>query len=217
MLNPDDFIITRKRKKYKFANFSNFSNCYELEEVNIENALDNKNITLELGAGNGIFSLGWAKAHPETFVIALDLKADRLYTGAKQALEEKIDNIIFVRSRADLFLDLLKPHSIDTIWLTFSDPYPKKRQAKHRLTHPDFLGKYRKVLKESGVLLQKTDNDSLFEWGKEQLIDSDWRIVEESRDLHAMEGCDDIKIKTGYEKRYLKESKNINYLKAKPI
>jgi len=216
-MNPDDFIITRKRKKYKFARFSNYENCFEATEITdrrITELADNRPITVEIGAGTGLFAAELARRHPERYFVATDVKADRLQTGAKLALESKLDNIIFVRVHTMHIAALFQPHSVSEIWLTFSDPFPRDRQAKHRLSHPFFLGLYRHILTEHGVLHQKTDNHSLFDWSLEQLVTSIWEMTELTYDLHESALSDDYRIVTTFERRFIAEGLPIYLVSA---
>jgi tRNA (guanine-N7-)-methyltransferase len=210
-LNPEDFIIKRKRKKYKFAKFANADNCFEFEEWQ-QRAID----VVELGAGTGLFSVELAERHPDKTFVAVDVKADRLQKGAYQAIDRGLENIFFVRARADQIEELFELGSVDTIWLTFADPFPRKRSAGRRMTHPNFLGKYRKVLKPSGQLLIKHDNPNFFAWSLEQLVADGWRIEELSFDLHESDLNEEYKILTTYEQRWLKEGRIVGFVKARP-
>src|SRR5690606_6959257 len=104
-LNPNDFIITRKRKKYKFALFSNSPLCFEHDEWNKSFQPD----VIELGAGTGLFSVELAARHPERQFVAIDVKADRLQKGAREAERLELGNIRFLRTRADLLVELFAP------------------------------------------------------------------------------------------------------------
>ena len=137
ILNPEDFIITRKRKKYKFAKFHNAENCFEFAEWQ-KRPID----VVEIGAGNGLFSVELAARHPEQMFAAVDVKADRLQHGAYKALERGVTNIAFVRARADQVDELFEANSLSQVWLTFPDPFPRSRSAGRRMTHPTFLAKY---------------------------------------------------------------------------
>ena len=131
-LNPKDFIITRKRKLYKFALFNNSAICFEFDEWSKENAEVNN---LEIGAGTGIFSEALAAKNPTKNFVAVDVKADRLVKGAIQAEQDGVKNIRFLRARADQLLEAFGEKSVKYIWVTFPDPYPRDRNAGRRLTH----------------------------------------------------------------------------------
>lgn len=211
-LNPHDFVITRKRKKYKFAIFHNSPLCFELDEW--DKAYQPS--TLELGAGTGLFSISLAQAGPGTLHLAVDVKADRLQTGARRASDENIKNIRFLRARAEQLLEALASQSLDTIWLTFPDPFLRERSSKHRLTHPKYLALYQKLLKPGGRLYLKTDAVALFDWSLEQLAETGWQIHALSFDLHKSNENALVKTPTTYEKRYVSEGKKICFVAATP-
>lgn len=211
-MNPDEFIITKKRKKYKFALFYNSPVCFEVDEWRNSPSP----AVLEMGAGTGLFSVALADNEPGKQFLAVDVKADRLQTGARLAEEKKLGNLQFLRARADQLPELLAPHSLESIWVTFPDPFPKDRTAKNRLTHPKYLKRYAKLLKTSGALYFKTDAKQLFDWSLEQLVQEKWHIEELSFDLHDSELSEDYKIKTTYEMRYIREGFRINFVKATP-
>jgi tRNA (guanine-N7-)-methyltransferase len=128
LLDPKEFIITRKRKKYKFALFANSPLCYEFDEWQRAGDVD----VAEIGAGNAHFLVELAAIHPEQQFVAVDVKADRLQSGARLATEQGLTNIRFVRARADQVDELFVPRTLGAIWLTFSDPFPRKRSAARR-------------------------------------------------------------------------------------
>lgn len=220
MIDPNDFVITRKRKKYKFAKFSNASNCFECSEWQ-KHTVD----VVEVGAGTGLFSVELAERHPEKTFVAVDVKADRLQKGAYAAIERGITNISFVRARADQIDKLFPLHSVETIWLTFADPFPKKRSAGRRMSHPIYLAKYANLLRQgltlnrdkksefSGLCI-KHDNPDFFNWSLEQLVQEDWKLLELSFDLHESELADDYKIMTTYERRWLDEGRVTKLVRA---
>lgn len=210
-VDPDQFIITRKRKKYKFALFHNSPLCFEYDEwtpcaVNV----------VELGAGNGMFSVELATRHPEQVFLAVDVKGDRLQKGAREAEARGLGNVFFVRARADQLESLVAPGSLDSLWLTFSDPFPRKGSAGRRLTHPHFLARYRQALRTEGSLIIKHDNPAFFCWSLEQLVAAQWRLAELSFDLHQSDLADDYKILTAYEQRWLGEGRLTQCLRALP-
>lgn len=204
----EDFIITRKRKLYKFARFGVFGNCYEAEEYLQQSSKITgkyKNIIIELGAGTADLSLELARQDSANLYIAIDVKADRLYTGAAKAISTNINNIIFVRAHAEQLTDLFPAGSVQKIWLTFPDPFPKDRHAKHRMTGAKFLGIYKRIVKKGELLHFKTDNHVLFDWSLEQLVASGARLHKLTYDLHGSNLPADYKIMTRYERKFAGE------------
>ena len=216
-IDPDQFIITRKRKKYKFAKFANAHNCFEFDAwINEKLPLDDK-VSVEIGAGTGLFCVELARRHPDQVFVAIDVKADRLQKGAYEAIERGLDNVYFVRARADQIDQLFDAKSLWAIWLTFSDPYPKKRAAGRRMTHPTFLAKYQELLAPDGGFYIKHDNPDFFKWSLEQLVATGWTIDELSFDLHESNLSDDYKILTTYEQRWLGEGRITQFARAKHL
>lgn len=210
-IDPKQFIITRKRKKYKFAKFANSPLCFELE--------DGKKTTvdvIEIGAGTGLFSVELASRHPELEYLAVDVKGDRLQTGAYEAEQKGLTNVRFVRARADQLDELVQPDSVTQIWVTFADPYPKKRSAGRRMTHPTFLRRYAEAITPGGALYIKHDNPDFFGWSLEQLVHEKWHITELSFDLHDSELSEDYKVLTSYEQRWLGEGRMTQFVCATP-
>lgn len=210
-LDPKDFIITRKRKKYKFAKFANSPLCFEFEEWQ-QSAVD----VVEVGAGTGLFSVELAARHPEKLFVAMDVKGDRLQTGAYEAEARGLTNIRFVRARADQLGEMIRDHSVEQIWLTFPDPFPKKRSAGRRLTHPTFLYTYTKMLLTEGALYLKHDSREFFSWSLERLVACGWHLDELSFDLHESDLSDDYKVPTTYETRWLNEGQVTHFVRARP-
>lgn len=210
-LNPEDYIITRKRKKYKFALYNNSPLCFEYDEWKKAAFIPT---VLEVGAGTGLFGTELAKRMPSEKFVEFDVKGDRLITGARKAEAEGVENIRFLRARADQLLELISPHSLQRIWVTFPDPFPKDRAAKHRLTHQRYLAVYEQLLVEGGALYFKTDNHDLFTWSLEELVRNGWRIDELSFDLHESNLSDDYKIMTSYERRFTSEGLPTHFVKA---
>lgn len=210
-VDPNQFIITRKRKKYKFALFHNSPLCFEFEEW----ALHQVDI-VEIGAGNGMFTVELATRHPEQVFVAVDVKGDRLQKGAREAEARGLNNVFFVRARADQIGELFASGSLSTIWLTFSDPFPRKRSAGRRLTHPRFLRNYAKLLRTDGSLIIKHDNPDFFNWSLEQLVAEGWRLKALTFDLHESNFSDDYKILTAYEQRWLGEGRVTHCVQVLP-
>lgn len=221
--NEDPFrhlVISRKRKLYKFAHFDSFDNCFEFSRGDEPQSLDRRLTSyfvtsqpriLEIAAGNAQFSLELARLHPDIHFVAADIKSDRLYTSAKQALVEGVSNIAFVRINMQELVNAVAPSSFDTIWLTFPDPFLRKRSVRRRLTHPSFLALYAQLLCKNGSLRFKTDNRELFLWSLEQFVAQKWQIGELTFDLHESRLPADYKIMTQYEQRYTEQEIQINY------
>jgi tRNA (guanine-N7-)-methyltransferase len=210
-IDPDQFIISRKRKKYRFAKFHNSPLCFEYDEwpkLSVD--------YLEIGAGNGLFTVEQATTRPDLTYLAVDVKGDRLQRGATEAEIHGLSNVSFVRARGDQLASLVSPHSVRELWITFPDPFPRKRSAGRRLTAPFFLSIYRDILADDGALYLKHDNRDFFVWSLEQLVANGWRIVELSFDLHESTLADHYKILTTYETKWLAEGLVTHFVKALP-
>ncbi len=126
-----------------------------------------------------------------------------------------INNLRFIIGDAEGLLEYFPPHSIDVIYLNFSDPWPKKGHAKRRLTHVSKLAIYRELLSEGGELRLKTDNDGLYEFSLGQFAEAGWENVWQTTDLHASEH-NESNIMTEYERAFSEKGKNINAAVFKP-
>lgn len=208
-IDPNDFVIVRKRKKYKFAKFANSPLCFEYEEWS-KSAPD----ILEVGAGTGLFSVELATRYPDKQFVAVDVKADRLQVGAYEAMSRGLENLRFVRARADQLGELIESGSLEQLWVTFPDPFPKQRSAGRRLTHPTYLSTYTKLLRADGSFRLKHDDRNFFCWSLEQLVTCGWQIHELSFDLHDSDLSSDYKIQTTYEQRWLSEGLVTNFVRA---
>src|SRR6266496_3849652 len=216
----EQLFITHKRKKWKFAHFDAWPNCLQAEAVGPHTwgqyFLHAAPLTVEVGAGTADLSVQLARQHPDRNFVAIDVKSDRLYTGAKVALQEKLEHVTFVRAQLRQLYELFAPGVVSELWVTFPDPFPRAKQAKHRLTHPMFLGQYRRLLRSDGVLRFKTDNRELFLWSLEQLVAQGWRLQELSFDLHSSDLPAEYKLTTHYERTFLAQGAAINYASALP-
>ncbi|MCT4561972.1 MAG: tRNA (guanosine(46)-N7)-methyltransferase TrmB [Crocinitomicaceae bacterium] len=215
-----------KDKLRRFAAVKDFSNFFEPtigEEFELkgrwkEHFGNDNPIVLELGCGKGEYAVGLAKHFPNKNFIGVDIKGSRMYIGAKEALENDIPNVAFCRTKIDFILDSFAENEIDEIWLTFSDPQPKK--PRKRLTSPIFVERYRKILKDGGLVHLKTDSDILFEYTTEEIEDKKYKPVVVTWDLYNEMSTDldevtkDIlHIKTHYEKLFTAKGSIIKYAK----
>jgi len=219
-MDTSKLFITRKRKKWKFAHFEQWSNCFAANAATPatwpEYFSSTQPLVVEVGAGTADLSVGLAQQRPNDHFVAVDIKSDRLYTGAKFALEHELPHLAFVRSPIAGITDLFAAQSVKELWITFPDPFPRKKTAKHRLTHPAFLQRYATVLTKDGVLRFKTDNRELFLWSLEQFVHQGWQLTELSFDLHKSDLADEYKVTTAYERRFMAEEIPINFLTALP-
>lgn len=214
----EKLFITRKRKKWKFHHFNEWPNCWQADDIRPNDITDfvaGRKFTVEIGAGTADLAVELARRYPNERFIACDLKSDRLYTGAKQALSEKLDNVRFMRVYIQSISEVLPSAYADVIWITFPDPYPRKGDAKHRLTHSYYLAMYKKLLKPGGQLLFKTDNQKLFEWSVEQFKEQKWNVANITDDLHTSTLSDDYKITTAFERRFMNQALPIYFLQAR--
>lgn len=177
-------------------------------------------IVLELGCGKGEYTVGLAKHFPEKNFIGVDIKGARMFIGAKEALETKMTNVAFLRTRIDFICDYFSENEVDEIWLTFSDPQPKK--PRKRLSSTIFVDRYRRILKEGGVVHMKTDSDILFEYTEEQIKEQNYDCLELTWDLYGSlpESIDPqtreiFHIKTHYEQLFTAKGSVIKYCRFK--
>lgn len=171
-------------------------------------------LILELGCGTGQYTLSLAEAFPENNYIGVDVKGARIWQGAKEALEKKLDNVLFLRGGIERIETYFSPESVAEIWITFPDPFPRQKQAKHRLTSPLFLERYKKILRSNGALQLKTDDPALFAYTLETLEGLKMPIENVVRDIYKECPTDPtLTIQTTYEKRHLAAGKTIMYVR----
>ena len=177
---------------------------------------NDKPIVLELGCGKGEYSVGLAKLYPDKNFVGIDIKGNRMYIGAKECLEKGIDNVMFLRTRIDFINNFFDTNEVDEIWLTFSDPQPKK--PRKRLSSKLFIDRYRKFLKEDGKIHMKTDSDLLFEFTEEEIKAHKYKCHELTWDVYGdyQNGLSEqekklFEIHTHYEKLFTSKGSVIKY------
>ncbi len=177
-------------------------------------------IVLELGCGKGEYSVGLAKHFPNKNFIGVDIKGARMFIGANEALEDNLGNVAFLRTKIDFINECFLENEVDEIWLTFSDPQPQK--PNKRLSSLQFINRYRKLLKQGGIVHMKTDSDLLFESTVEQIEENKYELLELTWDLYGdlPENIDPqmreiFHIKTHYEKLFTAKGSVIKYCKFK--
>lgn len=142
-------------------------------------------LRLELGCGKGRFTAGTAAAEPDVLFIAVERVPDAMVMAMERCAAQGLTNVFFIDANADQLPLFFAPGEADRIYINFCDPWPSNRHAKRRLTHPDFLLRYRQVLAEAGEIHFKTDNRDLFEWSLFQFPRVGFGVSEVTRDLHA--------------------------------
>jgi tRNA (guanine-N7-)-methyltransferase len=176
---------------------------------------NNKPIVLELGCGKGEYSIGLGERFPDKNFIGIDIKGARIWRGAKSALENNMGNVAFMRMQIELIENAFAPGEVSEIWITFPDPQIKFKRTKHRLTNPDFLQKYKKILQPEGVIHLKTDSEFLHGYTIGLLQGLGHEILHAHHDTYINTYAPEevVNIQTHYEKKYLKVGKPITYLK----
>ena len=144
-----------------------------------------RELRVELGCGKGRFTQGTAAAEPDVLFIAIEMVPDAMVVAMERCVNAGLTNVFFVDANADQLPQFFAPGEVDRIYINFCDPWPSNRHAKRRLTHPDFLLRYRQVLAEAGEIHFKTDNRDLFEWSLFQFPRVGFGVSEVTRDLHA--------------------------------
>ncbi len=154
---------------------------------------------LEIGCGKGRFTAETAQQHPNVLYIAVERVPDAMVIAMERVLERGLCNVLFVDGDAASLQAMFAPGEIDQIFINFCDPWPSNRHAKRRLTHPDFLLRYREILSDGGEIAFKTDNRALFEWSLLQFPKAGYALSEITRDLHANGICG---VMTDYEEKF---------------
>ncbi len=174
---------------------------------------EKKELHLEIGCGKGAFILEMAKQNPEVLFVAVEYCREAMLLAVEKVAAEKIENVLFLNADAAKLGEYFAPEEIDRIYLNFSDPWPKARHAKRRLTAPSFLAVYRAILKSGGCIKQKTDNVLLFESSLENYAACGWKTENICRDLHASDRAKD-NILTEYEINFSSKGLKINAVDA---
>lgn len=170
-------------------------------------------ITLELACGKGEYSVGLGREHKDKNFIGVDVKGNRIYIGAKRALEEGLKNVGFLRTQILQLEDYFEKGSVEKVWIIFPDPFLRESKESNRLTHPRFLYRYQKILKEGGTVNLKTDSPELYEYTLESIKETGCTIVENIQDIYGQgKATGALAIRTFYEEMHLANGRKINYL-----
>lgn len=214
-------------KLEKFADLDTFKNSFTLffEKLADGFALKGKwrdtyfkndrPLILELGCGKGEYTLGLSQNNRDKNYIGVDIKGNRIWTGAREALEKNLENVAFLRTRIDFIDHCFNENEVDEIWITFPDPQPQSTRARSRLTHPIFINRYRKFLKPGGLVHLKTDNTGFYEYTLEMIAENKLPLIWHTSDLYR--NCPEdrqelVNIKTYYEKLFTEKGEDIKYV-----
>lgn len=184
-------------------------------------------IVAELGCGKGEYTLDLAHREPGRNYIGVDIKGARLWRGAKRATAEGLGNVAFLRTRIEFIKAFFAPGEVSEIWLTFSDPQPKKENS--RLTSPRFLDRYRSMLRPGGIVNLKTDSPLLYEYTLSVVRRNGLQLLAATSDLYSLDGTDNpdsgavgvgyirshpelFEVQTFYERMFLQQGCKITFL-----
>ena len=172
-------------------------------------------IVLELGCGKGEYSVGLAERFPEKNFIGIDIKGARFWRGAKTAVESGMNNVAFVRTQIELINHIFAENEVSEIWITFPDPQIKYKRTKHRMTNAEFLERYKKILKPSGLMHLKTDSEFMHGYTLGLLHGLGHEVIYANHNIYKNEGApaEVTGIQTFYESQYLEVNKPITYIK----
>ena len=224
--------MSKKNKLQKFAENKTFDNLFEYsyERIMAEGFPlkgqwgsvffhNDHPIVLELGCGKGEYTVGLARVHPEINYIGVDIKGARMWRGLTQARDEGLTNVAFIRARIDQIEQFFGPGEVSEIWVTFPDPHPGEgvRNARHRLTSPEFLERYRKITGPDSILNLKTDSPIMYEFTLHDVIEKQGlQLLYATDDLYANNDELEVKhIRTFYEQMWLDQGLTIKYLRFK--
>ncbi len=226
--------LARKNKLRKFAEILAFPNVYEcynvkqpsltgtgMQTVELKgrwNEVHFKNdhpITLELACGGGEYTVGLAQRFPERNFVGVDVKGNRLWKGAKLALEQNLPNAAFLRTRIEVIDHFFAPGEVAEIWITFADPFPRASKENRRLTSAYFNEKYRQVLKPGGQVHLKHDDPDFYQFTLDTIAaDPRCALVVKNEDIYTgpLE-VPELEIQTLYEGMHLAAGKKIKYVR----
>jgi len=214
-------------KLEKFADLETFDNCFNFffEELQTgfplkgkwhNEVFKNQNpIVVELGCGRGEYTIGLAEHNTNKNFIGVDIKGNRIWTGAKHAIDHNMSHVAFLRTRIDFIDHCFDANEVSEIWITFPDPQPQKTRERKRLTNPKFfLERYKKILKPGGLVHLKTDNTGFYEYTMEVIKENNLNLLFATNDLYNNCPADReelTRIKTYYEKLFTEKGERIKY------
>ncbi len=207
-----------QKKLQRFAELKAFPNVLEYPE-NMKGRwstfFNNENpLTLELACGKGEYAVGLGRMYRNRNFIGVDIKGNRMWKGAKTAIDEGLNNVGFLRSQVERINEYFNPGEVSEIWITFPDPQLRVSRAKKRLTHPRFLRLYQAILAKNGTINLKTDSPDLYYFTLLVAELYNLKVIGKYDDVYASdEVSSDLRIKTHYEGLDIAKSNRIFYIR----
>ena len=207
-----------QKKLIRFAELNTFPNVLQYPE-GIKGKWNgffknNNPITLELACGKGEYALGLGQLYPDKNFIGVDQKGNRIWVGAKKALQQQLSNVAFLRIQIDRLNEYFDTNEVSEIWITFPDPQLRTGKSKKRLTHPKFLRLYKQILIPGGFIHLKTDSPDLYRFTRHVIERYHCELSDDIDDVNKDKAIsDELKIKTHYESLDIAGSNRIHYLK----
>jgi tRNA (guanine-N7-)-methyltransferase len=218
-----------KRKLQRFAENETFSHFFQpgWEELSAGFSLrgkwntgffgNNNPIIIEMGCGKGEYTVDLSEKYTERNFIGIDKKGARMWRGAKTSIEANRSNVAFVRTRAENINLVFGPAEVDEIWITFPEPQPNSPRHSKRFTSPEFIKRYRKLLKPGGIIHLKTDSDLFYSYTLEVISEGGHELLYNNSNLYLNPGDPEVKdvidVQTHYEKIWLAQGLTIKYLR----
>jgi tRNA (guanine-N7-)-methyltransferase len=206
-----------QKKLVRFEELKTFTNVLQYPEGMQgkwrEHFENNNPVILELACGKGEYAVGLAQLYPDKNFIGIDLKGNRIWVGAKKALQNELHNVAFLRTQIDQLADYFSNDEVAGIWITFPDPQPRMSKAKKRLTHPKFLRLYQQFLVPGGLIHLKTDSPDLYDFTKKVINMYGCVLHSDDDNIYEKETMpDELKIKTYYESLDIAGRNRVHYL-----
>jgi len=213
-----------KNKLKRFAENETFENLFQHTNFDVRNEVfplkdkwhsnyfkNNNPIVLELGCGRGEYTIGMAQRFPTKNFIGIDRKGARIWRGCKDALEQNLQNVAFLRIKIEDLPLYFAQNEVHEIWVTFPDP--QLRKERKRLISPNFISKYQQIIDTNGIIHLKTDSRELYDYVLETAPIENWNIIENIKNVYQTDQKSILtEIQTFYEKKWLAEEKIISYI-----
>lgn len=227
------FYTMVKRKLEKFAALDTFPNVLQnrsFKHPKAENAegetidikgywsermfRNNHPLVLELACGKGEYTNAMARINPHKNFVGIDIKGNRMHTGAKQAMEEGINNAAFLRTEIYLLPHFFAADEVSEIWITFPDPHLRPSKDQQRLTSERFINIYRSMMPKGGIIHLKTDDTTLYEFTVQTVAEVGATMIYHHNDIYSTDLVEPLlEVKTYYERMHLKDNRKIKYVK----